>query len=124
MDDELYLAFGAKVTTTSNYNPTSAPSIAWRGLRYLSAKTVPWPPVRVHNVRFRSKADMCSAKRHVRFTPKSRHVRRTGRCQLSANSGHSSVVDRGCASGPIRPHSAARSWRRKVQAGCKAVGTG
>ena len=61
MDDELYVAFGAKVTTTSNNNPTIAPPIAWRGLRYLSAKTVPWPPVRVDNVRFGSKADMCIA---------------------------------------------------------------
>ena len=32
--------------------------------------------VRVHsNVRFGSKADMCSAKDHVRFTPESGHVR-------------------------------------------------
>jgi hypothetical protein len=31
---------------------------------------------------------MCSAKRHVRFTPESGHVRCTGRCPLSANSGH------------------------------------
>jgi hypothetical protein len=29
MDDELYVAFGAKVTTTSNNNPTIAPPIAW-----------------------------------------------------------------------------------------------
>ena len=29
------------------------------------------------NVRFGSKADMCSAKRHVRFTPESGHVQRT-----------------------------------------------
>ncbi|MGB8447795.1 MAG: hypothetical protein WCE32_25815, partial [Pseudolabrys sp.] len=28
------------------------------------------------NVRFGSKADTCSAKRHVRFTPKSRHRER------------------------------------------------
>ena len=27
------------------------------------------------NVRFGSKADMCAAKRHVRFTPESGHVR-------------------------------------------------
>ena len=41
------------------------------------------------NVRFGSKADMCSAKRHVRFTPKSGHVRCKVGCLLSANSGHS-----------------------------------
>ena len=31
---------------------------------------------------------MCSAKRYVRFTPKSGHVRCTSACPLSANSGH------------------------------------
>ena len=58
------------------------------------------------NVRFVSEGDICSAKRHVRFTPNSdresgfsargdvrftpnsRHVQRTSRCLLSANSGH------------------------------------
>ena len=43
------------------------------------------------DVRFGSKADMCSAKRHVRFTPESGHVRCTTLCPLSANSGHSSI---------------------------------
>ena len=38
--------------------------------------------------RFGSKADMCSAKRHVRFTPESGHVRRNTSCPLCANSGH------------------------------------
>jgi hypothetical protein len=41
MDDELYVALDAKVTTTSNNNPTIAPPIAWRGLQYVSAETVP-----------------------------------------------------------------------------------
>ena len=67
MDDELYVKFDAKVATTSNNNPTIAPPIAWRGLRYLSAKTVPWPPVRVHNVRFGSKADITWSYRNVPF---------------------------------------------------------
>ena len=40
------------------------------------------------DVRFGSKADMCSAKRHVRFTPNSGHVQRNQRCPLCANSGH------------------------------------
>ena len=45
------------------------------------------------NVRFGSKADMCSAKRHVRFTPESRHVRCTSSCPLCANSGHSGSIN-------------------------------
>src|SRR5262249_2594165 len=40
------------------------------------------------NVRFGSLADICSAKRHVRFTPKIRHVQCTSRCLLWAKSGH------------------------------------
>ena len=40
------------------------------------------------NVRFRSKADMCSAKQHVRFTPESGHVQCNSVCPLCANSGH------------------------------------
>ena len=35
-------------------------------------------------------ADICSAKRHVRFTPESGHVQCNSVCPLSANSGHSS----------------------------------
>jgi hypothetical protein len=52
MDDELYVAFGAKVTTTSNSNPTIAPAIALRGLRYLRAN------IRVRNIGFGSQADL------------------------------------------------------------------
>ena len=40
------------------------------------------------DVRFGSKADMCSAKGHVRFTPESGHVRCKQECPLCANSGH------------------------------------
>src|SRR5262245_31396018 len=40
------------------------------------------------HVRFWSKADICSAKRHVRFTPESGHVRCTSECRLRAKSGH------------------------------------
>ena len=40
------------------------------------------------DVRFGSLADICSANRHVRFTPNSGHVQCTSRCPLSANSGH------------------------------------
>ena len=41
------------------------------------------------DVRFGSKADVCSAKGHVRSYPESGHVRCTSLCPLSANSGHS-----------------------------------
>ena len=37
------------------------------------------------DVRFGSKADICSAKRHVCFTPKSGHVQCNEGCPLSAN---------------------------------------
>jgi hypothetical protein len=38
-------------------------------------------------IRFGSKADICSAKRHVRFTPESGHVQCTSSCLLWAKSG-------------------------------------
>ena len=41
----------------------------------------PW-----EHVRFESKADICNAKRHVRFTPESRHVRCNWGCPLCAKS--------------------------------------
>src|SRR5262249_24581161 len=44
------------------------------------------------NVRFGSKADICSAIRDVRFTPESRHVRCNQRCPLWAKSGHGTMV--------------------------------
>src|SRR5215470_12695779 len=40
------------------------------------------------HVRFGSKADICSAKRHVRFTSESGHVQCTSQCPLWAKSGH------------------------------------
>jgi hypothetical protein len=39
------------------------------------------------DVRFGSLADICGAKRHVRFTPNSGHVQCTSLCPLCANSG-------------------------------------
>src|SRR5262249_38246369 len=46
------------------------------------------------HVRFWSKADICSAKRHVRFTPESGHGQCTSSCLLWAISGHSmSLID-------------------------------
>ena len=44
------------------------------------------------NVRFGSLADIRSAKRHVRSTPKSGHLQRTSPCPLCANSGHSCLL--------------------------------
>ena len=56
---------------------------------------------------------MCSAKGHVRFTPKSGHVRCTGRCPLSANSGHrANLFDHFVSAGEER------SWH------CEAKGFG
>jgi ClpX C4-type zinc finger len=46
------------------------------------------PRNRTFHVRFGSKADICSAKRHVCFTPESGHVQRNYGCPLRANSGH------------------------------------
>ena len=46
----------------------------------------------VPDVRFGSLADICSAKRHVRFTPESGHSVARSECLLSANSGHRVVV--------------------------------
>ena len=43
--------------------------------------------VQYGNVRFGSKADMCNAHRHVRFTPNSGHMRCKEECPLSAKSG-------------------------------------
>ena len=44
------------------------------------------------DVRFGSKADICSAKWHVRFAPNSGHVQCNSACPLSANSGHRSAI--------------------------------
>ena len=48
-----------------------------------------WRTTAMSYVRFGSKADIGNAKRHVRFTPESGHVRCNSVCPLSANSGHS-----------------------------------
>jgi len=63
----------------------------------------------LRNVRFGSKADMCSANRHVRFTPESGHVRRNLGCPLWANSGHAATYSitssarASSAGGTVRP---------------------
>ena len=44
--------------------------------------------MRPDDVRFGSLADMCSAKRHVRFAPNSGHMRCNSVCPLCAKSGH------------------------------------
>ena len=43
-------------------------------------------------VRFGSEADMCVAKRHVRFTPESGHERCNSGCPLWAKSGQQTVL--------------------------------
>src|SRR5262249_21157475 len=40
---------------------------------------------------YRSKADICTAPAHVRFTPKSGHLRCSSACPLWAKSGHIAV---------------------------------
>ena len=45
------------------------------------------------DVRFGSKADMCNAKSHVRFTPESGHWRCTNQRLLSANSGQDNELN-------------------------------
>ena len=64
------------------------------------------------NVRFGSKADICSAKRHVRFAPESGHVRCSSSCPLCANSGHSAFITSSArasnVAGTSRPHLAVR----------------
>jgi hypothetical protein len=42
------------------------------------------PSVRIRDVRFGSKADMCAAKRHVRFTPNSDRESRHRQTVMSA----------------------------------------
>ena len=55
--------------------------------RCYSNSRMSWTQVQ-SDVRFGSKADMCSALTHVRFTPKSLHVRCSYGCPLWAKSGH------------------------------------
>jgi hypothetical protein len=83
------------------------------------------------NVRFGSEADICSAIRHVRFTPESGHVRCTTLCPQSAKSGHSpihSITSSARASnegGAVRPsalavrrdHKLVLGWRLHWQVG-------
>jgi hypothetical protein len=56
-----------------------------------------YPPLKLghlrrRDVRFGSKADMCSAKGHVRFAPESGHMRCNNKCPLCANSGIRKLV--------------------------------
>ena len=83
-----------------------------------------------------SEADMCAAKRHVRFTPESRHVQCTGACPLSAKSGlmHAqtasiiftlprSTVERGCDRGRLEPLPLWCRCFRSVEVALKALKT-
>src|SRR4029434_10371980 len=60
------------------------PSSSWVEV-YHSARRCPRPAT--WDVRFGSKADICAAIGHVRFTPESRHWRCTNQCPLRAKSG-------------------------------------
>src|SRR5215831_6376142 len=63
--------------------------LATRSLRKATKGVLKIGPARATaHVRFGSKADICSAPTHVRFTPESGHVRRTSSCLLWAKSGH------------------------------------
>src|SRR5262245_12551068 len=53
-------------------------------------------------VRFGPKADICSAKRDVRFTPESGHVRCNWGCLLWAKSGHRRTSSETCFSRAVR----------------------
>ena len=75
---------------------------AGRSVHILLAKDCSWSEVGAHvvqgssadiatcprDVRFGSLADICTAIGHIRFTPKSGHVRRKASCLLWANRGH------------------------------------
>jgi len=56
---------------------------------------VSWPARLSHpaDLRFGSKADICTALDHVRFTPNSGLLQRTRQCLLWANSGHWLLFD-------------------------------
>src|SRR5262249_8539411 len=67
-----------------------------RATAHATMKSATGPPSRLRkkrcselaDVRFGSKADICAAKSHVRFTPESGHVRCTRLCPLWAKGGH------------------------------------
>ena len=71
---KFYYAFSAAFREAEKFTP---PRTAPQGLRQglYRLKVAPWKESdgTSADVRFGSKADMCSAKRHVRFTPKSGH---------------------------------------------------
>ena len=61
----------------------------------LSTRVATSSSVARFNVRFGLKADICSAKGHVRFTPRKRTFSAVQLgCPLSANSGHSALTKR------------------------------
>ena len=72
-------------------------------------------------VRFGSKADICTARAHVRFTPESGHVRCNSLCPLWAKSGHPVSIMRfnACHSGTPVPRSA--SLRAAARAGAQST---
>ena len=72
----------------SGHSQTSWDTMKSRDVRMSGAHGLPADRDCLLDVRFGSLADICSAIRHVRFTPESGHLQRNGACPLSANSGH------------------------------------
>ena len=66
------MAFDAKVTTTKNNDPTIALPIARQGLRYVSAETVQWPPVRMALCPIGSLADIGTTSQAMSALPPKR----------------------------------------------------
>ena len=89
---------GGRATEISATDACALGPCQWFSLRGVSKTISPAPirrmadsgnrPLGFH-VRFGSKADICGAKWHVRFAPKSGHLQCTNSCPLCANSGHS-----------------------------------
>ena len=77
---------------SSPFSPPTEQDLTRRGQLATGIRATLLPPFPTHcNVRFGSKADMCSANSHVRFTPNSGHVQCTTSCPLCANSGHGGI---------------------------------
>ena len=69
-----------------------------------------------HDVRFGSKADICSAKRHVRSTPDSGHVRCNLGCPLCANNGHQLCSDASISRATGIAHHRCRQFDKELNA--------
>ena len=88
-----------------------------------AASQIHFGSVTLSYVRFGSKADICSAKRHVRSYPKSGHVRCNSACPLCANSGHcsSTAESRHWLAATVDIGVPAKWWPMTRYKGAKAV---